>query len=132
MHLGNDNTFFNLNLGENIINLSNTADSLDTDYSENPSNITFITKSLNIPDQEKGLIEREPLNSKNESASLLLNKNISDQAEEKKDPKNNFEIETESKPTLKLKHYGNIMPLLFNKEGEPILVIGPHCKINFD
>lgn len=138
MHLVNDTTFFNLNLGQNIINLTNTSDSVDTEYSENPNNLSFISKSYNFPDQEKGSSEKE-LQSKNESAALLIKNENLENSENKKILKKNFEIEEKnenqnlqktSSATNKLKHYGNIMPLIFNKQGEPIMVIGPHCKIN--
>ena len=57
---------------------------------------------------------------------------IKEISKEINNPNNNFDIENNSKNTaIKLKHYGNTFPLYFNKEGEPILVIGPHCKIKF-
>ena len=82
MHLANDTTFFNLNLGQNIINLTNT-DSLDTEYSENPNSLSFTSKSYNFPDQEKGLSEKE-LQGKNESASLLIKNQNSENLGSKK------------------------------------------------
>ena len=55
---------------------------------------------------------------KNESTSLITetSKNIE---------KVNFEIE-KPKNNKKLKHYGRTIPLYF-RNGDPIVVIGPHC-----
>jgi len=46
------------------------------------------------------------------------------QIENNKKQKNNFVLEIQQSP-MRLKHYGNIMPVIFNNKGEPILVIDP-------
>jgi len=119
------------------MNLTNSPELADIDYSENQNTLTFHSSksTVNIPDQEKGLIEKE-LQNKNESAALLQKKENYSENEESKKLKFNFEIDekkgneyqNKQKSSMKLKHYGNIIPLIFNEEGEAILVIGPHCK----
>jgi len=127
MRLGDENPFFTLNPGINIINLDNSSNQFDTDYSYHHIDITLTSKMQNLKDQEKGF-DKEAFN-KNESA-LLIDENIS-----KSNNINikNFEIEKKSiNIGLKLKHYGNTIPLYFNKEGDPLIVIGPHCNINYN
>jgi hypothetical protein len=60
---------------------------------------------------------------------LLLRKEKIQIEEENKKQKNNLDLEIQQSP-MKLKHYGTIMHVIFNNKGEPILEIGPHCKIN--
>jgi len=137
MHLEGANTsLFNLNLDQNIMNLTNSPELLDTENSENQNTLTFhcSKSSVDLPDQEKGLIEKE-MHNKNESAALLQKKENYSERESKKlklnleiEEKNENENQNKQKSSMKLKHFGNIIPLIFNKEGEAILVIGPHCK----
>jgi hypothetical protein len=95
--------------------------------SYNSTNYTSENKNIVILDQEKGL-EKEELIEK--ESTLLIKENIS---KDKKEQDNILEKENISnKSLIKLKHYGNTIPLYFNKYGEPLIVIGPHCKINLN
>lgn len=128
MQIGNFNSMNTSNLGENIINLNYSTNLFDTENSSNSTNITYESKNIVILDQEKGL-EKEALIEK--ESTLLIKENIS---KDIKDQNKNLEIENNfnKNSNLRLKHYGNTYPFYFNKEGEPLLVIGPHCKIFFN
>ena len=42
--------------------------------------------------------------------------------------KNDFNIQKNYYKNIKMRRYGNTFTFLFNKNGDPKIVIGPHCK----
>ncbi len=114
MNSKEENSFYTLTTNDSILNLNN--------YDGIPLKSSLESK-INPSEFEKGL-EKETL--KNES-TLLINDDNS-----KGKNINNLEVENNkiNKTIFRLKHYGNTHPLYFDKNGEPLITIGPHCKIN--
>lgn len=113
-----NDSFYSYNPGHNIISLETNDISFSSPISYEENSIKNI--------QEKGLMkEKDCLTDKNES--LFFIKENTNNLEF-----NNLNIQEDeiinNKTTNKLKHYGNTIPLLFNKEGEALIVIGPHCN----
>lgn len=131
MHNLMNNSVFSINPVENLYVSTDFSDLSDVKKDEENSITSNSLKnciSTTVVDQEKGL-ERDKDISKNES-TLLINKDIT---YEKKEKFKNLEVENKQtiNPYIRLKHYGNTFPMFFNKSGEPIIVIGPHCKKYF-
>jgi len=119
-----NNSFKTSNPRQNIITLDSNDEALIFDL--NPYNAP-----IGVQDQEKGfIIEKDfPTINKNESTFLIseeINHSVFNSQNEKENKISNKNV------IKKLKHYGNTVPILFDKQGEVLIVIGPHCKIKFN
>jgi len=81
------------------------------------------SNSIIIPNSDNDIS-----NNYNNNKNFKSEVNLLIKEDDNKTNKTNETKENNNIPLQKLKHYGNNFPLLFNKYGEPIIVIGPHCK----
>jgi len=139
-------------INESIINSANQGNNLNSIGDKNDiSNLSVIlvkeTDLYEYQNNEKGLIQEEEFltNIKVESRFLISEQetkkskfvinNSNNQFEYNENKNLNFtkkEYENNNDNNYNynnIKNYGNTFPLLFNKDGEPMIVIGPHCKI---
>jgi hypothetical protein len=106
-------SFFPEDLGEKIkINniLKNENTHLTVEFKE--------SNSLTISSEDKDISTKE--------------ENFNEYVIDQKSKENNFNLKNinfkEEKINKRLRHYGNNVPLIFDKNGEPLIVIGPQCN----
>lgn len=104
------NSIFSINPIEQI-KISNNLDTINTSIELRESDSIILSNT----DDDTNQIKK---NTNKSEGNLFIKENTNLKSE-------NIDIDKDIK---RLKHYGNNYPLLFNKYGEPIIVIGPHCN----